>query len=406
MSESTKVILTKFPEDIDSLSMTNISIGSGHGKIKKLKIVLSKSPIKASLRGIAIQRGGMTVCRYNSLPSSAPDDIRERIYGYCLLDDSLDEEMWSIELANHESFEARSAAWVKLRRNIDKICESFIQKHTKKREVTPPPLDTNEIIKVVNKLVEEHLVGLGKGGTGGGGGGEGTKLPPIHISPWGYLGDSKRFDEEDIMEINCALGNRTSEKQKVDFRSWIQDKSGYEYWSTSSSEQKIDAKSKAKVALPEVEFSEIELEKGQYYLKSNIKNKKGKCLHERTATFYYKQDPPLKGGWLKSIILNPLGGPHENLRNLPINKKGELLINLAYPELEQVWKSPSLNKRQKANAMSRVIINIALHEAVRELSLNWWQDKDKEFDIEEIKRSKDIFDEMWASYLRGHVANG
>jgi len=405
MSVSSKVTLHKFPDDIDCLIKTNISIGSGHGKIKKLKIVLSKSPVKESLRGIAIQRGGMTVCRY-WLPSSTPDEIRERTYGYCLLDGALDEEMWSIELANHEGFEARKAVWVKLRRNIDKICEFFVQKHTKKKEVTPPPLDTSEIIKVVNKLVEEHLVGLGKGGGGGGGGGDGTKMPSIYISPWGYLGDSKRFDGNDIMEINCAIGNKSAKREKVDFRAWIQNKSGYEYWCTSPIEYKIDANSKNKIDLPEVEFSELGLERGLYYLKSNIKNKKGKCLHERSSIFYFNQDPPLKSGWLKSIILNPLGGPHENLRNLPINKKGELLINLAYPELEQIWKSPSLTKKQKANGMSQVIINISLHEAVRELSLNWWQDDKRAFDIDEIKRPKDIFDEMWASYLRGHITNG
>lgn len=405
MSQSAKVILHKFPEDVDCLTKVNLSIGSGHGKIKKLKIVLSKSPVKSSLRGIAIQRGGMTVCRYG-LPSSTPDDIRERTYGYCLLDNALDEEMWSIELANHEGFGIRKAVWVKLRRNIDKICESFVQKHTKKKEVIPPPLDASEIIKVVNKLVEEHLGGLGKGTGGGGGGGDGVKLPPIHISPWGYLGDSKRFDDNDIMEINCALVNKTSKKQKVNLRAWVQNKSGYEYWSSSLKIHKIDEHSKNRINLPEVEFSELGLEKGGYYLKAKIENKKGKCLHERTAVFYFNQDPPLKGGWLKKLIFSPLGGPHENLRNLPINKNGALVINIAYPELGQIWKSQNLTKRQIAKAMSRVVINISLHEALRELSLNWWQDDKIEFDIDEIKRSKDIFDEMWASYLKGHVLNG
>ena len=46
----------------------------------------------------------------------------------------------------------------------------------------------------------------------------------------------------------------------------------------------------------------------------------------------------------------------------------------------------------------QIIINIALQEAIRETSLKWYADDSKEYDVDEIKKAKDIFDEMWGAY--------
>ncbi|MDD5680012.1 MAG: hypothetical protein PHI59_02080, partial [Candidatus Omnitrophica bacterium] len=157
-----RVQLPQFPDTHDFEEKLDLAINGEHGKIKRLKIKLAKSPIKPSLTGIAIQRGGMTVLRY-PLPASTPENLRDRCYGYCQLDEKLDEEMWAIEMANHEGFESRKAVWVKLRRCIDTVAEKFILKHTRTKEEEPLPLNFDDIIKTINKLVEEHLEGLGKG---------------------------------------------------------------------------------------------------------------------------------------------------------------------------------------------------------------------------------------------------
>ena len=109
----------------------------------------------------------------------------------------------------------------------------------------------------------------------------------------------------------------------------------------------------------------------------------------------------MMGGWLKRIILADISGPKKDFRNLPINKRCELLINTSYPEISNVWNSQKINKKEKAKTIQPIIINIALHEAVREVMLNWWQDSSIDFDIAEIKKGKDIFDEMWADFIRG-----
>lgn len=396
-----RVQLPQFPDTQDSEDKPNIAINREHGKIKRLKIVLAKEPIKPSLRGIAIQRGGMTVIRY-PLPASAPENLRDRCYGYCQLDDTLDEEMWAIELANHEGFESRKAVWVKLRRCIDSIAESFILKHSKRDEEEPLPLNFDDIIKTINKLVEEHLEGLGKGG-------HRPKDPPkpppppkpIYISTWGYSGKDKRFDKGDILQPKGELRNNTNLTIHVKFESWIESKSGYTCWNFGIDYIKIEKQSKVILNIPEIELSKISLQKGVYNLKAKIMDTQKHILHIRSAIFYYEQDPPAIGGWLRKIILTRLGGPKINHRSLPLNEKGELLINIGYPEIISIWRSQQITKKDKVNQLTPIFINIALHEAMREVMLDWWQDSSINFDIEEIKKGKDIFDEMWADYIRG-----
>lgn len=398
---SEKVGLPQFPPPEDSLLKEIFSIGSGHGKIKKLKIVLAKADIPDSLRGIAIQRGGMTVCRY-PLPYGTPEDIRRRTHGYCLLEEDMDREMWEIELANHEGFEAHRGAWVKLRNTIDEITEKLVEKYSKEKRITPPPIETSDIIKAVNKLVEEHLGGLGRGGKRYDEERRaGKPLPNLYISPWGYIGTDRRFDPGDVMEVSGAAGNKTSQPAVTNFLAWIEDNSGQIYWTYRIKKLKLDVHGKRKLDIPDIDLSAIGLSKGEYRLKAKLTNRSGKPYHERTAVFYFQKNAPVSGGWLRKLILDRIGGPKKDWRNLPINSKGELLINTAHPEIETVWNSDKLTKKEKVTRIKDSITNICLHEATKEVSLKWWQDPGITYDVEEIKRVKIIFDEMWADYVRG-----
>lgn len=399
-ASSEKVGLPQFPPPEDSIEDKTFSIGSGHGKIKKLKIVLAKAEVTDTLRGIAIQRGGMAVCRY-PLPYGTPEDIRRKTHGYCLLDEDLDKEMWEIELANHEGFEAHRGAWVKLRNTIDEIAGKLVEKYSKEKKITPPPIEISDIIKTVNKLVEEHLEGLGRGGKGNdGGGGGGKSLPDLYISPWGYIGTDRRFDPGDIMEVSGAVGNKTTQQAVTKFVTWIEDDAGQIYWTYLLKRLRLDAQWKRKLNIPDIDLSAIGLSKGKYRLKAKLTNIRGSPYHERAAIFYFQKNPPVSGGWLRKLTLASVGGPKKGWRNLPINSKGELLINTIHPEIETVWNSDRLAKKEKLTRIKDSITNICLHEATKEVSLKWWQDPEVTYDVEEIKRVKIIFDEMWADYIR------
>ncbi len=399
-TELEKIDLPQFPKVKDKTVGERISIDKGHGRIRKLKIVLAEEPVAASLRGIAIQRGRMAVCRYD-LPSSTPDEIRQRTHGYCMMDEQLDEEMWEIELANHEGFESRKAIWVKLRKKIDVVAEEFLLKYSKGKQIKPPLMNLDEIIRTVNKLVDEHLEGLGRGRKKGGNGGNGKPPPVVHISPWGYQGSNKRFNTGDIMEIKGGVVNTTKNDVFVNLCCGIQDAGGAEFWLNSINKLKIESETRKSLRFAEIDLSALGLSKGKYLLRARLEYKPLDVEHKRTAIFYFEQDPPPTGGWLRKILFKALGGPKANLRNVPINDKGELLINRAYPEIDVVWSSGVLSNRQKAKELGPIIINISLHEAVREVSLKWWQDEKISYDIGEIKKAKDLFDEMWASYLTG-----
>ena len=261
-------------------------------------------------------------------------------------------------------------------------------------------MNLDKLIKTINKLVDEHLQGLGQGGKRGNGSGDRKPPPLIHISPWGYQGNNRRFDKGDFMKVKGGIKNSTPKNATVSLRCYIQDPNEVEYWSYNIKKQKIEASSRKTIDLPEIDIENLYLSKGKYYLKAILECKKPDIRHERTAIFYFEQDPPLLGGWLKKLLLDRLGGTKTNLRNLPINDKGVLFINTAYPEIETLWKS-SLTKRQISWQTEPIIINICLHEATRAATIKWWTDENTDFDISDIKRSKDLFDEMWAAYLIG-----
>ena len=63
------------------------------------------------------------------------------------MSDELDEEMWNIELANHEGFESRKSAWVTLRKKLDSLSEKFLSKYLKTKKVEPPSMNIEEILK-------------------------------------------------------------------------------------------------------------------------------------------------------------------------------------------------------------------------------------------------------------------
>jgi|GEM_PF-2344889 len=395
-----EVNLPIVPQSRDKVVHEHVEFDTRYGQVRKLKLVLAKDPVPESLRGVAIQRGGMTVCRY-PIPSSAPEDLRERVYGYCMMDRNLDEQMWEIEMANHEGFEVRKSVWVGLRRMIDAKAEEFIAAHISRKKAERVSVDVEQIISTVNKLVDEHLEGLGTGRKR-----IRTDPPPptprkpIRLSPWGYIGDNRRFDPGDLMSIKCGIVNDSTSSDTYSVQAWVEDNTGATYWNAEEHGIRLAARNRASVSLPEIELSSASLKKGAYRLRGKLIDSSKACIHERSAVFYYEMEPPAAlGGWLKRIILAPLGGPSRMLRNVPINPDGELLVNQDHVEMRKVIESTNLTKKQKAKRLVDTIINVALHEATREIALNWWQDEKVEYDMQHIKRPKDLFDQMWADYL-------
>ncbi|TRZ48578.1 MAG: hypothetical protein D4S01_10055, partial [Dehalococcoidia bacterium] len=125
------------------------------GRVKKLVLRYCKNEVPELLRGIAVQRGGMTILR---LPVSAEETIRNKIYGYCTFDEDLESELKKVELPNHFGFSPKRA-WNHTREYIRKKSDAFVQEVSpaqKKREITLPQDLIERAVRIVNDLVREY----------------------------------------------------------------------------------------------------------------------------------------------------------------------------------------------------------------------------------------------------------
>jgi hypothetical protein len=410
-AKSLQTGLPTFPSAVDeweSKPASPIAVNHGQGKILKLRLVLTNQDIKESLRGIAIQRGGMTVKRYDS--PSIPPEFKSRVYGHCYPDDQLDLELYKIEMANHEDFEPRKSVWVNLRRRVDEEIEKFLAPHTRAPPIKRPEVDVEEILKIVNKIVDDYLGGPGPEGIRT----EGIRPPPeVRFEPWTYKGADQRFNPGDVLQHKASVKNSRDRVAEVKVKRWVEDKHGQRY---AEYEIRLIRVPKHHYwhldALPDIDLSSLALGIGEYSLRGVLLDKRDIVLQSRGATFYYGQDPPPppplgapRRGWLKKLIAAPLGGTQAHLRNLPYNQSdGSVVVNEAYPEYKAILSK--LSQESKEAVQKRIKqnwINILLEEAAKENLVNAYQKSAPQFSIEQIRlEGKELFDRMWSDYVEGY----
>ncbi len=402
--KTVQITLPHVPEtedEVESEPSKPIPVSNG-AKIRNLKLILTKSDVKDSLRGIAIQRGGMTVVRYDSL--SIPDDFKTRVFGYCIPDDELDRELYEIEMANHEGFEARKTVWVYLRKKIDEEIEKFLAPHIQKKQAPKPEVDQEEILKIVNKIVEDYVGEWGQ---------TVVKLP-VRFEPWAYKGTNRRFESGDILQHNAGVKNTTDSAATVKVKRWIEGKGRYFLFDTEA--VKIPKKRTWKLQLPDIDFKKSTLPSGEYTLKGQLMDAKGQTLHVRGVKFYLGVDPPPT----KPVVIKPeeghghiwlkqfdFGGIHDKsliqLRNLPYRREdASVLINDQYVEFRGIMSAAVKGKIGKVELVKRLrhyIVNVLLSEASKEYVMRLFLQEDKEFGPDQIREGKEVFDRMWNDFV-------
>lgn len=370
-------------------------------RIRALKLVLSKNAVKESLRGIAIQRGGMTVMRYDS--QSIPPDFKVRVYGYCIPDDELDKELYNTELANHEGFEPRKTVWVHLRRKIDEEIEKFLAPHIQKKSAPKPEINQKEIVDIVNKIVDDYLTGWG----------DGTTKRPVRFEPWGYKGTNRRFELDEVLEHKAAVKNTTDATVRVQVRRWVEE--GGRHLAHETGIIKIPKKRSWRLALPEIDFKTAGLPYGEYTLKGELLSADGDKLHSRGVKFYLGIDPPppmafpeIKGDkgrtWLKSFVLGSIQDKDQiHIRNLPYRPEdASVFINTSYKEFEEIYLALTKGKFGKTEfyrQSTHYLVNVLLAEAAKEYMIKLYEQEEKEFGIDQIREGKELFDKMWYDFI-------
>jgi len=76
------------------------------GRVKNLELYYCEDEVPKLFRGVAVQRGGMTILR---LPTIAEESIKNKIYGYCNFDKDLESELKKVEFPNHFGFRDKRA---------------------------------------------------------------------------------------------------------------------------------------------------------------------------------------------------------------------------------------------------------------------------------------------------------
>jgi hypothetical protein len=395
--------LPAFPISVDeweSRPASPIAVDGDQGRILKLKLVLTKEDIAESLRGISIQRGGMTVKRYDS--PSIPPEFKSKVYGYCYPDDELDFELYKIELANHEDFEPRKSVWINLRRRIDEHVDKFLAPHIRKTSVHRPEIDVEEIVKIVNRIVDDHLGGTGPSGSSP------SPRPDVRFEPWSYRGTGERFDAGDVLQHKASIKNCKDRVTDVRVKRWIEDRHRVKCAEFETPMIRVQRHHYWHLNLPDIELATLGIGAGVYSLRGVLLDKKGDILHSRSAAFYYSQDPPPqkppgepRGGWLKRLIFAPLGGTQAHLRNLPYSEAdGSVVVNEAYNEYKAILsKLGEETKEEVKRRIKQNWINVLLEEASKENLMKAYK-TNKEFSIEQIRlEGKELFDRMWSDYV-------
>src|SRR5208283_1072671 len=146
------VVVPAFPKPIKERVFEKEKI-KDLGKIRTLVISYFKDDISEEFRGIAIQRGGMTVLR---LQVNADATIKRKISGYCNFDDQLDHELKACETPNHLGF-LNKIQWNHVREFVRKKSDEFVLEISPKREkVEVSSSILEEAVKLVNDLVTEY----------------------------------------------------------------------------------------------------------------------------------------------------------------------------------------------------------------------------------------------------------
>jgi hypothetical protein len=391
-----EVELPQLPAVKKEKTYTNEKI-SDLGRIKKLELHYCEDEVPTQLRGIAVQRGGMTILR---LPVSADETIKNKIYGSCTFDEDLELELKKVEFPNHFGFSSKRA-WNHTREYIRKKSDEFVQEISpvKKKEVTALPPDLiQQAVRIVNDLVREYAPELATEVTGPSGKKprkpEPPKPPPPLIRIDTFRGNARKLEYDESLITECELINDTSDEAKVLLQLEIRHEEGDLKFNPKYNIQ-LASNTKKGIDIPLVDFQENVDKPGEYKATAVLIDSSGNELHKRSFTFYlHEEPPPPKGKVFLSTILFTTGKntPLERKRQLPVTEKGVLRIIFDHPDFVHVRELVS-SKKAKLHEIFLYSIKCGVDEAIEKLLE--LRHNEGQLNIDEIRAIRDKHDAMY-----------
>lgn len=398
-----KVTLPELPDTEKEKVLTNDKI-SDLGKVRKLVLRYCKNEVPELLRGVAVQRGGMTIIR---LPVAAEETIKNKIYGYCTFDEGLELELKKVEFPNHFGFRSKRA-WNHTREYIRKKLDEFVQeiRPVKKKEVTLPQDLIERAVRIVNDLVREYAPELASEVSGP----RGKKpdspppkppkpLPPIRIDT--FRGNARKLEYDESLITECELINDTDNTAKLQLKVEVRHEEGdlklnirYTILLDSNKRQRID--------IPLVDFQESIDKPGEYKATAVMEGEEGN--HIRSFTFYLHEEPPPPRG---RVFLSTMaftygkGTPLERKKHLPVTEKGLLRIIYDHPDFVHIRELAGSWKVRR-HEIFLYMIKCGIDEAVQKLLE--FRYNESQLDADEIRVIKDKYDAMYYDAILTPVA--
>lgn len=277
-------------------------------RVRKFHMVYnSQGRVPEDIRGIAIQRDGMKICRVE--PRYMGREIAERIYGYITLDSSTEEALLEDEGIEHYSYDFRRSLPGGIRRYIEDELLKFAQEklgyRVDEREVRRQQQRNAErrALVAANNFARALGLGAGPGVTERGEGGE--RVPretriQMEELVFPRPGDLRVNYGETVKNIKIRIINESSQDVYVRVKLFLR---YFDKLIKPFAEQDIEvrADSTSQDFGPfEETFSESGYpDIGKYTVVAKIVSlrdeDKGTELDYKTKSFYLEEDPPMRG---------------------------------------------------------------------------------------------------------------
>ena len=400
-----QVALAKLPAVKKERKIPNEKVGN-LGRVKNCELYYCEDEVPELFRGVAVQRGGMTILR---LPTIAEESIKNRIYGYCNFDKDLESELKKVEFPNHFGFRNKRA-WNHTKEYIRRKLDVFVQEVSpvkKKKEITLPQDLIARAVRIVNDLVREYAPELAAEVTGP----EGKKpeprphkpkqLPPIRIDT--FRGNARKLEYDESLITECELLNDTDNVAKLQLKIEVRHEEGDLKFNPRYTIV-LDGNKRERIDMPLVDFQEGIDKLGEYQATAVLEDGGGKELHRRSFTFYLHEEPPPPRGrvFLSTMAFtNGKGTPLERKRHLPVTERGLLRIIYDHPDFVHIRGLVSSKKAQNHERFLYAI-KCGIDEAIEKLLE--FRYNEGQLDTDEIRVIKNTCDAMYYDAVSSPIA--
>jgi hypothetical protein len=196
--------------------------GKRLGELRNLNLFLAKRPFEEDdrTRGIAIVKNGkQTITRFRYFPGEIPEQIRNRIFGYCdAICTKENRFLQDAENATHTGYQWSHPTYKAVRRELRELVKEFVQPFLRaggERVTEKEQEEAAEILEVLNKALEEvPEFGLfGKKGV--------SPARELEVTPKSHIYlsrveiDSRMFTRGETIPVVAVVKNPTSQETMV-----------------------------------------------------------------------------------------------------------------------------------------------------------------------------------------------